>query len=140
MKSNPATPIQKKEYHIECETEALFNVYGDDIEIVETHNRPGEGVPLHAYPLGTVTRKVRRTNRREQYQYFININWKGERRVSNSYHWWLWETQNQQDRPVDTSKLIWYSETPEDITTYELIERKELWERKKERKKQEQKS
>lgn len=51
-------------------------------------------------PEGTVTRNERFHAGRKDISYTINIDWKGNRKPHNSYKWYLWEVENQQDRPA----------------------------------------
>ena len=50
-------------------------------------------------PEGTVSRYERTKNGRKEIVYSINIDWHGKRKPHNSYKWYLWEVENQQDRP-----------------------------------------
>lgn len=50
-------------------------------------------------PEGTVSRYERTKNNRKEIVYNINIDWKGNRKPHNSYKWYLWEVEHQEDRP-----------------------------------------
>lgn len=52
-------------------------------------------IPPQQKPAGTVTRLMNKGKP----EYTINIDWKGNRKPHNSYKWYLWECENQQDRP-----------------------------------------
>lgn len=57
-------------------------------------------MPHSAKPLGTISRSERRRkNGTIEIYYSINIDWLGNRKAHNSYKWYLWEKEHQQDRP-----------------------------------------
>ena len=88
-------------------------------------------LPHNTNGLGTVTRweRLRRSGYREV-AYIINIDWKGARKPHNSYKWYLWEVDNQQDRPDNTVICI-KNGNPDDlrVENFELITRAELLKR-----------
>lgn len=65
-------------------------------KVLSTAFKKGD-IPKSAKPLGTVTRNVRKNGKGVDYT--INIDWHGNRKPHNSYKWYLWEVENQQDRP-----------------------------------------
>ena len=52
-------------------------------------------IPPNTQPKGTISRRINKGN----IEYLINIDWHGNRKHDNSYRWYLWEVENQQDRP-----------------------------------------
>lgn len=53
-------------------------------------------IPALALPVGTIRRRLNKGVP----EYIINIDWKGNRKPNNSYKWYLWEIDNEQDRPT----------------------------------------
>lgn len=84
-------------------------------------------VPPQQNPEGTVTRHERKRNGRIEITHTINIDWKGNRKVSNNYKWYLWEVANQQDRP-DGKVIYLKNQDPDDLrlSNFEVISRGEL--------------
>lgn len=78
-------------------------------------------------PEGTITRYERTKNGRREVVYTINIDWHGKRKPHNSYKWYLWEVENQEDRPK--GKVLYVKNgDPDDmrIENFEVIDRSEL--------------
>lgn len=110
-------------YSVSSRREIIFNVFGAEIKYAKGwKGRLKKGERRRALPRGTVTLTVQEFSNGIQYRYTINIDWKGQYKKENNYHWWVWETENQQDRPPG---YIWVSDTPEDITSYQMVNRKE---------------
>lgn len=86
--------------------------------------------PLTAHPKGKVVRWYRVKNGRPEISYVINIDWKGNRKPHNNYRWYLWEVENQQDRPKGMVIAV-KNGNPEDIRieNLEVITRAENLER-----------
>lgn len=64
----------------------------------------GRYLPHNTNHKGTVTKRthIHRTGKNKgkvEYEYFINIDWKGNRKPNNLYRRFLWEYYNQQDIP-----------------------------------------
>lgn len=80
-------------------------------------------VPPQQNPLGTVSRRINKG----MVEYVINCDWRGNRKPHNNYKWYLWEVENQQDRPAGYVIYL-KNENPDDIRTenFELITRAEL--------------
>lgn len=83
-------------------------------------------VPPQQKPKGTVTRGERFRNGRKEVSYTINIDWHGNRKPHNSYKWYLWEVEHQQDRPKGMVLAIKNGD-PDNIRleNFELITRAE---------------
>jgi len=64
-----------------------------------TSFKKGE-LPPTAHPEGTIVRTERHRSGRVEVYYTINIDWRGDRRSKNNYKWYLWEVENQRDRPA----------------------------------------
>lgn len=86
-------------------------------------------IPPQTNPKGTVTScKHLDKKGRVHYDWYINIDWKGNRKQHNNYRRYLWEVEHQQDAP-NGSIFTTYSgddskkPTIEDI---EIIDRAEL--------------
>lgn len=95
-----------------------------------TSFKPGN-IPPGQLPLGTVTRLLNKGKP----EYNINIDWQGNRKHHNSYKWYLWEVDNEQDRPP--GHVLWIiNQNPDDIRieNLELITRAELVRRNRSRK------
>ena len=73
--------------------------------------------------MGTITRRTRPGEK----AWVINIDWKGNRKANNTYKWYLWEVENQQDRPYGYV-LYCKNGDPDDIRleNLEMITRAEL--------------
>lgn len=56
-------------------------------------------MPASTLPAGTISKRLRHKEDKVD-EWYINIDWKGNRKVNNSYKWYLWEVENQQDRPI----------------------------------------
>ena len=56
-------------------------------------------LPHTTLPPGTVVVYERYRYGRKEVEHTINIDWRGHRKSHNSYKWYLWEVENQQDRP-----------------------------------------
>lgn len=67
-------------------------------KMAKTRFKKGQ-TPRSAHPKGKVVRWERTRNGRKEVNWIINIDWRGNRRPHNSYKWYLWEVDNQQDRP-----------------------------------------
>lgn len=64
----------------------------------------GKYLPHNAYKKGTVKRRkhIHRTGKNKgkvEYEYYINIDWKGNRKPNNLYKRFIWEYFHQQDIP-----------------------------------------
>lgn len=81
-------------------------------------------------PEGTVSRLERTRNGRKEVEYTINIDWRGKRKPHNSYKWYLWEVENQEDRPKGMILAV-KNGNPDDIRleNLEVISRAENLER-----------
>jgi len=95
-------------------------------KIMQSNFQKGN-VPHTAHPEGTVVRLERyRKNGAKEVVYTINIDWHGNRKPHNTYKWYLWEVEHQQDRPKGMILAIKNSD-PDDIRleNLELITRSE---------------
>lgn len=84
--------------------------------------------PPQQKPEGTVSRIASlKKNGTREIAYYINIDWRGNRKAHNNYRWYLWEVENQQDRPKG-HVLITKNGNPDDIRieNLQLISRAEL--------------
>ncbi|WP_304393383.1 HNH endonuclease signature motif containing protein [uncultured Clostridium sp.] len=93
-----------------------------------------EGIylPYNTYTKGKVVKRKHKHNKgknkgKEYWEYYINVDWKGNRKPNNLYRKYLWELYNQQDVPKG---YVVYSKdgNPDnlDISNLELITRREL--------------
>lgn len=67
-------------------------------------NKEGRFLPHNTLQKGTVTRRKHTHNKgknkgKVEYEYFINIDWKGNRKPNNLFRRYLWEVYHQQDVP-----------------------------------------
>ena len=87
-------------------------------------------LPASAHEIGHVSRWERTRNGKKEIEYIINIDWHGNRKPHNTYKWYLWEVENQQDRPKGMV-LALKNGNPDDIRieNLELITRSELLKR-----------
>lgn len=92
----------------------------------------GTYLPHNTYKKGTVKRRkhVHKTGKNKgkvEYEYYINIDWKGNRKPNNLYKKFIWEYFHQQDVPKGYV-VHCIDGDPEnlDISNLELITRKEL--------------
>lgn len=85
---------------------------------------------INAAPEGTVTKRERVRNGKREVEYIINIDWRGNRKSNNQYKWYLWEVENQQDRPSGMVLAVKNGD-PDDIRleNLELLSRAENLER-----------
>jgi len=100
---------------------------GSQEKVLSTTFKKGQ-LPHTAKPEGTVVRTERlRKNGYKEVNWTINIDWHGNRKPHNSYKWYLWEIENQQDRP--NGMVLWLKNGNVDdmrIENFELIGRAEL--------------
>lgn len=77
------------------------------------------------HEMGYVSRLVRYRDGKKEIEY--TIDWHGNRKSKNSYKWYLWEVENQMDRPKGMV-LALKNGDPEDVRleNLELITRAEL--------------
>ena len=77
-------------------------------------------------PEGTIRRRERVRDGRRDIEYIINIDWRGNRKPNNQYKWYLWEVDNQQDRPKGMVLAV-KNGNPDDIRieNLEMISRAE---------------
>lgn len=93
----------------------------------ETRFKKGN-TPPQQKPKGTVSRiESKKKDGSTEIAYYVNIDWKGDRKPHNNYRWYLWEVDNQQDRPKG-HVLIVKNGDPDDIRieNLQLISRAEL--------------
>lgn len=86
-------------------------------------------LPVQTKPKGSI-RKHNRTHSGKVAEWYINIDWHGNRKTNNNYKWYLWEVEHQQDRPQ--GHTLWIKNgNPDDIRleNLELITRAELLQR-----------
>lgn len=83
-------------------------------------------VPPQQKPPGEVSRLLNKGKP----EYYVNVDWRGNRKTHNSYKWYLWEVENQQDRPAN-HVIYLKNGNPDDIQldNFELITRGELMRR-----------
>ena len=86
-------------------------------------------LPVQTKPKG----HIRRSIHRGRPEYYINVDWHNNRKPNNSYKWYLWEVENQRDRPVNMVLYIKNNDSDgirtdnfEIITHAELLERNRL--------------
>jgi hypothetical protein len=95
----------------------------------------GRFLPHNTKAKGTITlrthvHRVGRNRGKVETEYFINIDWKGNRKPNNLYKRYVWEVAHQQDVPKGYVVYI-KNQKKDDIRTdnLELITRKELLKR-----------
>lgn len=92
----------------------------------------GRYLPYNAYKKGTVKRRkhIHRTGKNKgkvEYEYYINIDWKGNRKPNNLYRRFIWEYFHQQDIPKGyVVHCIDGDPNNLDISNLELITRGQL--------------
>ena len=92
----------------------------------------GRYLPHNAYKKGTVKRRkhIHRTGKNKgkiEYEYYINIDWKGNRKPNNLYKRFIWEYFHQQDIPKGyVIHCIDGDPNNLDISNLELITRGQL--------------
>lgn len=91
-------------------------------------------LPKQTLPKGTIVKRIRRGARAfkkgvEEYveMLMINIDWKGNRKTNNPYHWYVWEVANNRDRP-EGYVLVHLDGDPENnsLKNLQLMTRKEM--------------
>lgn len=97
MRNNPAGEFKKGQIPHNKGKKLADYVPEYSIRKIMKSNYQKGNIPHTAKPLGTITRQVRKERR--EIAYTINIDWHGNRKPHNSYKWYLWEVENQQDRP-----------------------------------------
>jgi hypothetical protein len=92
----------------------------------------GRYLPFNAKRKGTVVKRthIHRKGKnvgKEETEYFINIDWRGNRKPNNLYKRYVWEVYHQQDVPEGYVVYI-KNQKPDDIRpeNLEIITRKEL--------------
>lgn len=92
----------------------------------------GRFLPYNTMQKGTVVKratvhKVGKNKGKTEYNYFINIDWKGNRKPGNLYKRYLWELYHQQDLPKGYV-VITVDGDPDNlvINNLDIISRKEL--------------
>lgn len=63
-----------------------------------TSYKPGQE-STQAKPKGTISQYTRHRRGRVEVVVEINVDWHGGRKPHNNYAWYLWEVENQEDRP-----------------------------------------
>lgn len=89
-------------------------------------------LPHNTYQKGTVTRRIVRHKKgknagKTEINYYINIDWKGNRKPNNLYKRYLWEVYHQQDIPKGYVVYM-IDQNPDnlDINNLKIISRAEL--------------
>lgn len=97
----------------------------------------GRFLPHNTNKKGTVTRRITKHTKgknagKTEINYYINIDWKGNRKPNNLYKRYVWEVYHQQDVPKGYV-IYMIDQNPDnlDISNLELISRAELARRNK---------
>lgn len=125
---SPATEFKKGDIPFNKGIKQVEWMPPDSIEKTKaTRFKPG-GVPPTAKPLGYISHLVHKRNGEiVGHDWFINVNWRGERRNHYNYRKYVWEKFYRQDAPkgmIFVSKNGNQSEVPT-IENIEMIDRAE---------------
>lgn len=125
---SPATEFKKGDIPFNKGLKQIEWMPPESIERTKaTRFKPGE-IPPNAKPLGYISHLVHKRNGEiTSHDWFINVNWRGERRNHYNYRKYLWEKFYCQDAPdgmIFVSKNGDQSEVPT-IENIEMIDRAE---------------